>query len=99
MTDTQSIRSYRSLTFTDSKGASPATENGKYRYMNNFWADKGDKSGFDILVLKHRNGKEVCKDFAQLMAERSRIEEQYAKSLMELGKSQLGETESSGSFR
>lgn len=45
-------------------------EDGKYGYENNFWSDKGDKSGFDILVLKHRSGKEVCKDISAFMSER-----------------------------
>lgn len=34
-------------------------------YCDNFWNDKGGKTGFDILVLKHRNGKEVLKDLAE----------------------------------
>lgn len=67
---------------------------GRFGYEGNFWSDKGDKSGFDILVLKHRNGKEVCKDIAQFMAERARIEEIYAKSLMDLANGQLGDLES-----
>lgn len=97
--ETQSIRSLKQLTFKDPAAVPVADEYGKYTYENNFWSDKGDKSGFDVLVLKHRNGKEVCKDFAHLMHERARIEEQYARQLLELGKSQLGETETSGTAK
>jgi hypothetical protein len=39
-------------------------------YAENFWEDKGTTSGFDLLVLKHRNGKEVCKDMAEFMRQR-----------------------------
>lgn len=93
-----SIKSFQSSTikapnFQD-PNAKPLMEDGRYGYKNNFWSDKGDKSGFDTLVLKHRNGKEVCKDIAQFMSERMKIEEQYAKALLELSKSSLGEMES-----
>jgi hypothetical protein len=37
-------------------------------FGDNFWNDKGGKTGFDILVLKHRNGKEVLKDLAECVA-------------------------------
>jgi hypothetical protein len=67
---------------------------GRYSYVNNFWSDKGDQTGFDVLVHKHRQGKEVCKEVAHFMQERARIEEQYAKSLLHLAKSGLGEQES-----
>eukprot|EP00158_Paraphelidium_tribonemae_P002988 Partr_v1_DN25819_c0_g1_i1_m2951 putative Inherit from NOG: Growth arrest-specific 7 len=88
--------SMQDLSFTDPRPAPVATD-GKFGYTNNFWSDKADKSGlsgFDLLVLKHRNGKEVCKDIAQFMSERARIEEVYAKSLMDLAKSNLGDLES-----
>jgi hypothetical protein len=45
------------------------------------------------MVAKHRVGKEVCKDIAQFMLERAKIEESYAKQLMELAKSNYGELE------
>lgn len=85
----------QSAATTDSASRAMAvTDNGKYGYSNNFWSDKGDKSGFDILVLKHRQGKEMCKDIVQMMAERAHIEECYAKSLLELAKTPLGTMES-----
>ena len=46
------------------------------------------------MVLKHRNGKEICKDIAQFMTERAKIEDAYAKSLMELANNGLADMES-----
>ena len=72
-----------------------ATHAGGVGYADNFWGDRQDgTSGFDVLVLKHRNGKEVCKDMRDFMAQRSRIEEAYAKQLMQLAKNALGDIES-----
>ena len=88
----KSPKSARPPSFVDPNPV-PQTDQGRYGYANNFWSDKGDKSGFDILVLKHRNGKEVCKDIAHFMAERAKIEEAYAKSIMELAKSHLADFE------
>ena len=81
------------MSFQDPSPVSVATD-GKYKYIDNFWSDKGGKTGFEVLVLKHRNGKEVCKEVSAFMLERSRIEEVYAKSLMELATSTLGDLES-----
>jgi hypothetical protein len=44
-------------------------------FCDNFWNDKGGKSGFDILVLKHRNGKEVLKELAEHLKARAVAEE------------------------
>ncbi|KAI3629427.1 hypothetical protein MIR68_012442 [Amoeboaphelidium protococcarum] len=88
--------SVKNLSFTDPHPV-PQLHGGKYGYRNNFTSDNPknpQQSGFDILVLKHRNGKEVCKDIAAFMAERARIEDEYAKQLMLLAKSQFGSQES-----
>lgn len=94
---TSRLSNRRSTTTIEKKaegGSALATEEGRFAYANNFWSDKGDQSGFDVLVIKHRTGKEVCKDVAQFMAERARLEENYAKALLSLAKSTLGEHES-----
>ena len=49
-------------------------------FCDNFWNDKGGKSGFDILVLKHRNGKEVLKELADHLKARAVAEEAYVVS-------------------
>ncbi|KJE94918.1 hypothetical protein CAOG_05459 [Capsaspora owczarzaki ATCC 30864] len=66
----------------------------KIGFVDHFWGedDKGNL-GFDLLVLKHRNGKEVCKDMAEFMRERAAIEDQYAKQLARLAKTSLGDQE------
>ena len=38
--------------------------------MNYLQSDKADKSGFDILLAKHINGKMVIKDVIEFMKER-----------------------------
>ncbi|EGD83012.1 hypothetical protein PTSG_12053 [Salpingoeca rosetta] len=66
----------------------------KFHYRENFWQDAADgKPGFDLLVLKHRNGKEVCKDLAEFMRLRAAVEDQYAKALAKLAKVTLGDME------
>lgn len=67
---------------------------GKVTYADNFWGDlPNGQSGFDLLVLKHRNGKEVFKDIAEWMRERASIEDRYAKDLSRLAKFPLADFE------
>ena len=46
------------------------------------------KTGFDVLVLKHRNGKEIFKEMAEFLKQRAIIEDTYAKSMQKLSRSQ-----------
>ena len=62
-------------------------------YVDHFWADKDDRTGYDVILEKHLNGKESMKDMAELFRERAAIEEQYSKGLLKLFKSALGEQE------
>jgi len=56
-------------------------------------ADKGDQTGFDIILEKHLNGKFAMKDMMEFFRERAAIEEQYAKNLLKLSRSTLGDQE------
>lgn len=47
-------------------------------------------------MLKHRNGKEVCKGLAEYFKQRSVIEEAYGKALAKLAKNTLVECETGG---
>eukprot|EP00053_Salpingoeca_punica_P018891 m.187700 g.187700 ORF g.187700 m.187700 type:complete len:655 (+) comp17526_c4_seq2:977-2941(+) len=71
----------------------PKRDESKFHLWENFWQDRSDKTGFDILVLKHRNGKEVCKDMAEYFKQRAVVEDAYAKSLQKLAKNLLGDME------
>lgn len=55
-------------------------------FCDNFWNDKGGRTGFDILVLKHRNGKEIFKELSEFMKARAAIEDAYGKSLTKFSK-------------
>ena len=77
-------------------------------------SDTPTGSGFDVLVLKHRNGKDSMKEVAEWIRERlvnhftcstcfllkllvigfrAALEERYAKDLVKLAKSPLGDVE------
>ncbi|XP_019850378.1 PREDICTED: growth arrest-specific protein 7-like isoform X1 [Amphimedon queenslandica] len=62
-------------------------------YIDYFWSDKGDRSGFDVIREKHVQGKDVIKEMMDFFKERAAIEEQYARNLNKLSKSTHGEQE------
>eukprot|EP00128_Syssomonas_multiformis_P011915 Colp12_sorted_trinity150504_noHs@23014 len=66
----------------------------KVSLVDYFWRDRdAQTTGFDVLVLKHRNGKEVIKEMAEFMRERVQVEDNYAKQLQRLAKMPLGDIE------
>lgn len=62
-------------------------------YIDHFWRDKNEQTGFDVIREKHINGKFAVKEMAEFIKERAIIEEQYARSLAKLSKSTLGDNE------
>jgi hypothetical protein len=74
-------------------GLDPAAAPPPTTFAGAFWDVEGAPPGFDTLVLKHRNGKEVCKDMAEFMRQRAAIEDAYAKQLMKLSRATLADFE------
>jgi hypothetical protein len=81
------------LTFADGSSDQELLNPGQPSYVDHFWADKADQTGFDILLEKHLNGKNAIKEMAEFFRERAALEEQYAKGLLKLSKSTFGDTE------
>ncbi|XP_023234614.1 proline-serine-threonine phosphatase-interacting protein 1-like [Centruroides sculpturatus] len=55
-------------------------------------------SGFDVLCQRMKEGRKVCKDYADFLRQRAQVQELYGKALIKLSKS-LGGKEEIGSLR
>jgi hypothetical protein len=66
---------------------------GEAHYCDYFWGDTESGTGFDVVLQNSNVGRTAIKEMAEFLKERSIIEEQYAKSLMKLSKSNFGDQE------
>lgn len=64
------------------------------RFVDAFWGtDYLSTQGFDNIVSRLQDGRKMCKDVMDFIKNRAKIEEDYAKSLLNLAKKAGGATE------
>ncbi|KAI0227721.1 Proline-serine-threonine phosphatase-interacting protein 1 [Lamellibrachia satsuma] len=61
-------------------------------------SDFKGSTGFEVLVKKLKDGRQMCKDFEDFLRQRAKIEDTYSKDLHKLAQTQGGNTET-GSLR
>ncbi|XP_067131738.1 proline-serine-threonine phosphatase-interacting protein 1-like [Centruroides vittatus] len=69
------------------------------KFSQHFWnSEICNFSGFDVLCQRMKEGRKVCKDYADFLRQRAQVQELYGKALIKLSKS-LGGKEEIGSLR
>ncbi|XP_038077950.1 proline-serine-threonine phosphatase-interacting protein 1-like [Patiria miniata] len=64
------------------------------RFVDSFWdTDFNSTNGYDVLLKRMKDGREMCKDYEEFLKQRSKAEESFGKTLLKISRTSGGKEE------